>query len=413
MAAPGAASGETTSNGGNLQRPVRNRRATEKGKTMAADSDTESLEVPATPKKAKTRGQPAKNSEHSIELLHKLIEMMEELKEEMRQQKEEMQQQREEIKQQKDQNETLFQQNEAFAEELSICNQQLKTLQAQLPSITASQNTPPSVSYADIAKTPPRSQQVTRSTPPTRKSGLEYNEAPYCTIDVSRVEEKEKNAVTLAAIRQVLEKELGHKCRAVVKDPRGPERVRVMCQDEKEVDQVKDAIQRGIQTQGTRVLRDQLFPVKVDNANRTQVLNSDGTIREDALTALGQENEVRIAKIVWLSDKSNQKAYGSMAIYLTRASDANHLLQKQFFDLAGESAFTRVYEPRVGPVQCYNCQSLGHKAFGCKKAQICANCAHEGHHHKECTSEIPKCTPCGGPHASYSKNCRKLYPVHG
>lgn len=307
----------------------------------------------------------------------------------------------------------VTQQNEALAEELSIHSQQLKTLQAQLPSVTASQNTPPSVSYADVAKTPPISQQATRSTPPTRKSGLEYNEVPYCTIDISRVEEKEKNAVTLAAIRQMLEKELGHKCRAVVKDPRGPERVRVICQDEKEVDQVKEAIQRGIQTQGTRVLRDQLFPVKVDNANRAQVLNSDGTIREDALIALGQENEVRIAKIVWLSDKSNQKAYGSMAIYLTKASDANHLLQKQFFDLAGESAFTRVYEPRVGPVQCYNCQSLGHKAFGCKKTQICANCAHEGHHHKDCTSEIPKCTPCGGPHASYSKNCRKLYPVHG
>jgi hypothetical protein len=23
---------------------------------------------------------------------------------------------------------------------------------------------------------------------------------------------------------------------------------------------------------------------------------------------------------------------------------------------------------------------------------------------------MPKCVPCGGPHESYSRNCRKLYP---
>ena len=165
----------------------------------------------------------------------------------------------------------------------------------------------------------------------------------------------------------MLEKELGHKCRAVIKDLRGTGRLRVLCQDEKELGQVKEAVQKSVQTQGTRVLRDQLYPVKVDNANRTQVLNNDGTIAGDALASLSQENEVQIAKIVWLSDKSNQKAYRSMAVYLTKASDANKLLQKQFFDLAGESAYTRVYEPKTGLIQCYNCQALGHKAFACKR----------------------------------------------
>jgi hypothetical protein len=24
---------------------------------------------------------------------------------------------------------------------------------------------------------------------------------------------------------------------------------------------------------------------------------------------------------------------------------------------------------------------------------------------------IPKCIPCGGPHESYSRSCRKLYPL--
>ena len=151
----------------------------------------------------------------------------------------------------------------------------------------------------------------------------------------------------------------------------------------------------------------------MDNVNKTQVLDQNGAIRENTLTALSEENGVQIAKIVWLSDKSNQKAYGSMAIYLTKASDANFLLQKQFFDLAGESAYTRVYEPKTGPIQYNNCQELGHKAFICKKTRVCANCAQEGYHHRDCVVEIPKYIPCGGPHLSYSRNCRKLYPVHG
>lgn len=74
MAAPGAASGGATMSRGNPHRPVRNRRATEKGKTKAADSDSESLEAP------KARGRPAKNSEYRTDSLHKLMEMMEELR---------------------------------------------------------------------------------------------------------------------------------------------------------------------------------------------------------------------------------------------------------------------------------------------------------------------------------------------
>lgn len=218
--------------------------------------------------------------------------------------------------------------------------------------------------------------------------------------------------MTPRAIRQALEKEMGHKCRAVVKDPKNANRIRVLGQNEQDLGKVREALQKGIHTQGVRIMRDQLYPVKVDNANKSQVLNVDGTIKEGALISLSEENEVQIAKIAWLSDKANQKLYGSMVVYLTKAKDANDLLQKQFFDLAGESAFTRPYETRIGPIQCYNCQALGHKAFACKKSQVCANCAEEGHNHKDCTATIQKCTPCGGPHASFSKNCPKLYPRH-
>jgi len=77
-----------------------------------------------------------------------------------------------------------------------------------------------------------------------------------------------------------------------------------------------------------------------------------------ATEVLGKENEVSIAKIAWLSRKDQGKAYGSMVVYVTKGSEAVRLLQGQYFHVAGESAYTGVYEHRVGPTQCYNCQEI-------------------------------------------------------
>ena len=120
---------------------------------------------------------------------------------------------------------------------------------------------------------------------------------------------------------------------------------------------------------------------------------------------LGKENNVQIAKLAWLSKKDNPKAYGSIVIYVTKGCDARRLLQDQFFYVAGESGWTSVFEPFSGPVQCYNCQEIGHKAFNCKKTQVCGKCAKEGHHHSDCIEAIQKCVLCKGSHESFSRNC--------
>ena len=89
----------------------------------------------------------------------------------------------------------------------------------------------------------------------------------------------------------------------------------------------------------------------------------------------------------------------------------DYLLQEGFFYAGGESGCTKAFESRERPKQCYNCQEItDHKAHQCTKAQVCGRCAKEGHRHSECTESIPKCVPCGGPHESFSRNCRKLYP---
>jgi hypothetical protein len=289
------------------------------------------------------------------------------------------------------------------------------TIHTQLSNIQVPASTSPS--YAAIARTPPASQPSNLPsfssmslTPSTITDTL------YCTIDTSRVGEEDTTKAQPGAIREAIEKEMrtgaerdNWRCAAVTRDPRNTARIRVTCRDEAELQLVKEATQKTA-APGLRILRDQLYPVKIDNANRAAVLDQDGSIRPEAAEVFGKENEVRIAKMAWLSKKDTAKAYGSMVVYVTKGSDAVRLLQGQYFHIAGESAYTSIYELRTGPVQCYNCQAIGHKAFSCRKTQVCAKCAKEGHHHRDCLEEVPKCVPCGGPHESFSRNCRTLHP---
>ena len=219
-------------------------------------------------------------------------------------------------------------------------------------------------------------------------------------------------------MRQEIEKEIRTsdggrqywRCLAVTKDPRNPKRVRIVCRNEVEQDLVKTAARNLVQA-GARVLQDQLYPVKVDNANRTTILDHEGKLLPGVVERLSQENDVKVAKIGWLSKKDSGKAYGSMVVYVTTRNAAMQLLEGHYFHVAGESATTSSFEPKIKPQQCYNCQELGHKAYSCKKAKICAKFAGEGHHHSEFQAAIPKCTLCKGPHESLSKNCRTLHPV--
>ena len=199
------------------------------------------------------------------------------------------------------------------------------------------------------------------------------------------------------------------RCRAVTIDPKNPQRVRIACRDEAEHKMVKQTVEANL-VQGARVLRDDLYPIRVDSVKRTAVLDEMGNIQTGAIETLGQENDTRVAKIAWLSNKAIPKAYGSMVVYLNKASDVRRFLQDGFFHAGGESGYTKAFERRDRPNRCYNCQEItNHKAYQCTKTQVCARCAKDGHHHSTCTEPILKCVPCGGPHESFSRNCRKVY----
>ncbi|KAM4061058.1 reverse transcriptase (RNA-dependent DNA polymerase) [Hirsutella rhossiliensis] len=239
----------------------------------------------------------------------------------------------------------------------------------------------PRAMFADVARALPNSPpSSTRSIPgPTKQQTA--NDSVHCTIDTSRAIEVEMRAKN------------GHET----------------WRDEAELQLVKEAAQKTA-VEGARIMRDQLYPVRVDNANRTAILDTEGNILPGAIEALSAENRVTIGKISWLSKRESGKAYGSMVVYVTKKSDAERLLDGDYFDLAGESATTYKFEPRTGPIQCFNCQEIGHKAYSCKKQRTCGKCANAGHHHRECTAIEPKCVPCGGPHESFSWKCRMRNP---
>ncbi|KAH7472001.1 hypothetical protein FOMA001_g13208 [Fusarium oxysporum f. sp. matthiolae] len=317
--------------------------------------------------------------------------------EEIRQAKEELKQAREEMQQAK--------------EEISQMKEQLNTIAG---SISSGAQTSPQPSYADVARTPPTSQPSNvRTLSSMRTTPSSFTDTLFCTIDTSRVSEEDRGKAQVGEVRQAIEEKVrareggqpNWRCAAVVKDVRNEDRIKVVCRDEAELQLVREAAERTM-VKGVRVLGDQLYPVKVDGANRTAVLDSSGNILPGAAEALGKENEVTIAKMHWLSNKENGKMYGSMVIYVTKASDARRLLDERYFHLAGESASTNVFERRQGPDQCYNCWETGHKAFTCSKTQRCGKCAETGHRHRDCQAVEPKCVPCGGPHESFSQNCR-------
>ena len=73
---------------------------------------------------------------------------------------------------------------------------------------------------------------------------------------------------------------------AATKDPRNTARIRITCRNEAELQLVKEAAEKSA-VAGARVLRDQLYPVKIDNANRSAILDQDGAILTGARETLG------------------------------------------------------------------------------------------------------------------------------
>jgi hypothetical protein len=153
---------------------------------------------------------------------------------------------------------------------------------------------------------------------------------------MTRVPEEHIGEATPVALRKLIENEMRApgdqpkwRCVAVTRDRGNITRIRILGRNEEEVKKIKD-IMEAKKTPGARVLRDQLYLVKVDNVNRTAVIDHEGRVLHGATEALSEENEVQIAKMAWLSRRDTEKAYGSMVV--AAASTALIVFREQVAD---------------------------------------------------------------------------------
>lgn len=65
----------------------------------------------------------------------------------------------------------------------------------------------------------------------------------------------------------------------------------------------------------------------------------------------------------------------------------------------------RAFIPR--PVQCFNCQKIGHVKGVCTNAAVCPRCA-EPHSEDNCSATTMKCPNCQGDHCASSKDCPRI-----
>ncbi|EGU77237.1 hypothetical protein FOXB_12253, partial [Fusarium oxysporum f. sp. conglutinans Fo5176] len=151
---------------------------------------------------------------------------------------------------------------------------------------------------------------LTSAAPPNPTDAL------YCTIDEARF-----SAGTIrATVENEVRSELGNptwRCRAVTRDPKNHHRIRITCRDESEHEMVKRIAETRL-APGAHILRDDLYPIRVDNVSRMAVLDKRNEVRAAITEMLGQENDTEVAKIAWLSKRDIPKAYGSMVVYLKK-----------------------------------------------------------------------------------------------
>jgi hypothetical protein len=135
----------------------------------------------------------------------------------------------------------------------------------------------------------------------------------------------------------------------VTKDPKNPHRVRITWREESEHEIVKRVAETKLAPR-SRILRDDLYPIRVDNVRRIAVLDERNGVRAEITEMLGRENDTEVAKMAWLSKRDVPKAYGSMVTYLKKnGQKLGNLLMKDSLWLEENPALRRRLNVMTAP----------------------------------------------------------------
>ena len=307
----------------------------------------------------------------------------------------------------------------------SLSKDQQHKLEAQAQKIDAlyqtleklAQGVSASPSWAKVA-----SQPSTRMTPssglpsqpsvsPDSSASLQRpKQLASITMDMSKVTGNTDKADEMKArINQAFsqaESTKGIKCTGVLRTP-GEHKIKILLKTDEDAARLRaDDSWMATNFRGARVLGEQWYPIKVDRVNKLNIkLGPRLEIPDEVVKQIGQENNVSITKMRWLS-KPSDKTFGSAVVYLLKKEEAEALLDRQVMDFKGEAGFTRQYERRLVPTRCFKCHQYGHQEFRCSNQIKCGNCAQEGHGEKECSSTATKCAACKGPHKASDRGCK-------
>lgn len=75
-----------------------------------------------------------------------------------------------------------------------------------------------------------------------------------------------------------------------------------MCRDENEHKRIKGIAEKKLPP-GTRVLRDEYYPIKIDGVSRSAILDEQGKELSGLNEALGSENAAEVTRVTWLSHR--------------------------------------------------------------------------------------------------------------
>ncbi|KGO75146.1 hypothetical protein PITC_058160 [Penicillium italicum] len=200
---------------------------------------------------------------NAANLVKELVKLRRDIKRRADSHREEMQKMQEELQKVKEEFSTALAENghDEILREIQSSREEIST-----PAPASSP------SYADVARTPPpihpsniRNLSTSNTTPTT------FTDTLYCTIDTSKMAESESEKASAGSIRATIETEIRKlgdhthwRCRAVTVSPRDTNRIRIACRNEAEHQLVKKLAEANIGA-GARVLRDELYPIKVDS----------------------------------------------------------------------------------------------------------------------------------------------------
>ena len=237
-------------------------------------------------------------------MLQKALDLLGESRRETKWLKEALKEQMETTRELKEivkrQEETVQEMGRQMVEIKKQMTEELQQAREQLEAIATNATDGPQRSYADITRSTPFPQHnCPRILVPTASPNP--MDVLYCTVDVSRTggEDDRPSAGTIRSmVESGVRSELDNpswRCRAVTKDPKNPHRIRITCRDDGEHEVVKRIAEAKL-PRGARIMRDDLYPIRVDNVNRTAVLDEMDEVRSGPLKPLAKRTTPRLQR---------------------------------------------------------------------------------------------------------------------